>query len=227
MAALTKAQFRTESLAVAGDPSADFFSDNTRIDRIVKHAAEEVVGIIDMANEDYFTKTATLSVVSGTTEYTLASDVKYLRRVTRPASSGSDAVYDIIPIAYLEVAEYQSRLISTDTGSIVAYYLRSNQIGFVPKPTAAVTVTYWYSARVPEPTTDTASLAEVFPHWPVEWDQLVVIKTAIRMKLEMNEPVKDLQQREAQLQDRLVREVRRRKRSMPRTVRFLDRGQAI
>ena len=222
MPALTLAQFRTEILALAGDPSADFFSDNTRLDRIFSHAKDEVVGLIDMANEDYFTKTATIAVVSGTQEYALAADVKYIRRVTRPTSAGGDSTIIIRPVVYSEIENFQSSTIAEQTGAIYGYYLRSEKIGFVPKPSAAVTVTYWYSARVADPTTTTATLGEIFPQWPIEWDQLVVVKAAVRAKMEMNEPIRDLQQREMQLQDRLIREVKRRKRSQPRHVRMTD-----
>ena len=91
---------------------------------------------LNLTNPEYTVSALTsISIVSGTSEYMLASDFADLVEIVDGSGSSN-------PIPQVTIRQAMSY-----TGSAVRYYVRGRYIGFVPTPTAATTYSYRYRSQ--------------------------------------------------------------------------------
>lgn len=91
---------------------------------------------LNLSNPEYTVSTEqSLAIVSGTSEYQLASDFGDLVQIT-------DGESNPLAIPMITIAAAMAY-----TGDTVKYYIRGRYIGFVPAPTASATYKYRYRAK--------------------------------------------------------------------------------
>jgi hypothetical protein len=94
---------------------------------------------LNLSNRAYTVPTpTTLSIISGTAEYTLPDYFSKVRTVTN--ASGEE----IFEIPYEEVAVYNNTTVPPGGTLETKYYVRGNMIGFAPTPTASATNYLYY-----------------------------------------------------------------------------------
>jgi hypothetical protein len=103
---------------------------------------------LNLVNQEYFASDIqTLSVVSGTAEYSLPSDFSDLLTLY---VSGASPQQIVLPIPLSEIPSY--------AGTTPRYYLRGSVLGITPTPDAAATWYYRYVSRATELTANTDSI---------------------------------------------------------------------
>lgn len=99
---------------------------------------------LNLGNREYTVPTpTTLSIVSGTAEYTLPDYFSKVRTVTN--ASGEE----IFEIPYDQSPMYNNTPVTPGATLAVVYYTRGNNIGFSPSPTASATYYLYYQRTAP------------------------------------------------------------------------------
>lgn len=94
---------------------------------------------LNLSNREYTVPTPqSISITSGTAEYTLPDYFSKVRAVTK--ADGTNIPY----IPYEEVPEYENTTVPAGGSLEVKYYIRGNKIGFTPEPTASATYSLYY-----------------------------------------------------------------------------------
>lgn len=147
--AVTLSQIKTRVRDLVDAESADFI-DDAELLRYINEGIKKCEAWIHKLNEDYYVKDATISLVSGTSEYSLPSDI-YAQKIRRIMfDNGNDKTYEILPIRveetpYIESNEayFRYRLVFNSSDSKI--------IKLYPTPTAndstSVTITYIKDAK--------------------------------------------------------------------------------
>lgn len=135
----TLAQIRSECRN-RGEVDSDFVTD-TELDRAINVAYRDYYSYLVGLNSDYFLSSETLSVVSGTEVYSLASDS--WKVVGVDVLEGSDW-YNLGPYNFGERNKYQTGASKRDT----RYRLLNGSLYLSPSPTWSGSVKVWY---IPSP----------------------------------------------------------------------------
>lgn len=106
----------------------------------LNEALAQMKNKLNLNNVEYTVSTPqTLTIVSGTAEYQLASDFGDMVSITDGLNTSTTQGYDI---PYLSIGKVQASQADT-----THYYLRGRYIGFVPTPTESTTYYYRYRAK--------------------------------------------------------------------------------
>ncbi|MCK9369476.1 hypothetical protein M0R04_06050 [Candidatus Dojkabacteria bacterium] len=99
---------------------------------------------LNLSNREYSVPTPeSLSIVSGTAEYTLPDYFSKVRAVTDEDGE------EIFEIPYEQVPAYENTSVPPGGSLAVMYYIRGNKIGFTPEPTASATYSLYYQRTAP------------------------------------------------------------------------------
>ena len=197
---MTPANALTYIRYILKETTASFWTD-VELYAYMSEAEQEVFNLIMEEDEGYFQTTdATIDYVNGTQEYNLPTDCVKVVLVER---TDVDPVKTLHPIRIQDKLQYEpvNRTYATDT-DYEYYYLSGTKIGIVPTPDENETNNLKIY-HIPNPT-DVSSGSSAFTV-PDGYGahQLICVKTAIIAKSKGDEPLADLERREARLEARL------------------------
>lgn len=133
---MTLSEMRTFVLGVLGEASTGWYT-ATILNSHINASLRELYCEMVQASENYFVTTGTVSLVANTETYTLPAGTHKLIMVERTDLGQEVAVY---PIDYTQRTKYLTSSSNQLSGQITTrYYLRGNNLGIVPVPTAAST----------------------------------------------------------------------------------------
>jgi hypothetical protein len=180
----------TEAFVVDSDATANAVS----FDTLVNGAAAELYDLLVAARgHEYYATDATLSIVSGTATYSLASDFYQLLSVRLEWADGQ--FEELHPSAVRQRTAYENTLAPWQYGSVKAYRLKGSQTAsaqtmeFFPEPTATVTARYRYIPAFALLANDSATFDGVNG-----WEKLVALKAAIEYRTIAEKPLGTLPQ---------------------------------
>jgi hypothetical protein len=145
--------------------------------------------LVAARGESYYDKTATISIVGGTSVYSLPADFYQLRSLQLEWTT-----QDHEPVDPLESLEERPAFVNWGvwgSGSIKAYRLLGSatleQIEIVPVPTTAVTARLYYTPCWTDLTTDAQTFNGVNG-----WEDLIALKAAMKLRAIEEQPFADL-----------------------------------
>jgi len=177
--ALTLAEIITHTRTQIDETNATPILTDGQITHFVNRRYHEMEDIIRDANEDYFTKTSTINLVSGTELYDLPEDANGFSEVARIIRV--EVSYDGSNYNLADYTTIQKRVTTEDNTdgayafTFPEYYLLGDQIGFLPIPNSSSgVVKLWYSQSLP----DLANSSDV-SLMPLRYDRLIALGAAI------------------------------------------------
>lgn len=209
-----------DSSSTFPDNTSGFWSDSI-LTNYFNRVQEEVAAELVQVYEDFFVTQTTVSIVAGTTDYSLPSDFVKMRRLEQ--LSGSNDPLEIQPISMNDPGSYVGLDIFSATSPYGGYFLRGTQLvlGNTPTVSQPSGVRMFYVQRLPEIAsgTSTSPIPQEF-HRALVWG---VVKYALHQQQSDNnfatiEYEKHIAKIRQQAEDRQVqrsRQVKRRKHRGP------------
>ncbi len=201
------------------ESTASFWAD-AELYIYLTEAEQEVMDLILEEDEGYFqTTNETIDYASGTQEYDLPADCVKVVLVER---TDLDPVKTLHPINMQDKLKYEPALatgISDEDWE--GYYLNGEKIGIVPTPDESQTDNLKIYYIKENPDVASGSAAFTVPN-RYSAHQLVCVKGAILAKLKGDEPIGDLERREARLEAKLKTSLVSRQTQEPRYVNYID-----
>jgi hypothetical protein len=180
----------SEAFVVDSDATANAVS----FDTLINGALAELFDLLVAARgHEYYATDATLSIVSGTATYSLASTFYQLLSVRLEWASGE--YEELQPAAVRQRTAYENTLVPWQFGSIKAYRLRGSQTAsaqtmeFFPTPTTTVTARYRYIPALTLLADDDDTFDGVNG-----WEKLVALKAAMEYRTIAEKPLGPLPQ---------------------------------
>jgi hypothetical protein len=173
---------------------SDATANAVSFDTLINGALAELYDLLVAARgHEYYATDATLSIVSGTATYSLASDFYQLLSVRLEWGDGE--LEELTPAAVRQRTAFENTLAPWQRGSIKAYRLRGTQAAsaqtmeFFPTPTTSVTARYRYIPAFALLDDDTDTFDGVNG-----WEKLVALKAAIEYRTIAEKPLGTLPQ---------------------------------
>lgn len=226
MATVTLATLRSKVRTRADMPTASFITD-AELDEIINSAWGELYDLLVGTFEDYNLSSGTISVVSGTDTYSLASDFYKVRGVDLLISG---AAGNFVPLKRYEWSErgdlssvYRGATLVSG-GESLRYTIRGDATGnpkivFAPVPDGSYSVKVWY---VPERVTLTVVQDLILV---ASWEEFLVTLAAKMCLAKEENEVGHLEADLARLRARIAAAAGQRDADAPRTmVRRRGRG---
>lgn len=176
---------------------------NARVNAALKTFHNKMTG--SAGGEDYVLVTYTLPTIADTESYTLPEDFKQLREIFLVSGNNRIAL-DRAALRDIGGHAYNSWTSTWPYAPTFKYRLTGQrQITFYPKPSGSLSVELWY---IPECTTLVQDSDEL-PLWVAAgWEEYVSVCAAIDMLLRLQLPVGELAQREAQLWQTILTDIK-------------------
>lgn len=121
---MNRAAIRTLVRAWINEPTPGFFLDSS-LDLFIGLASDKLNSLVSQLNEDFFTRSATFSVVSGTSRYDVPGDFVALRRLEKITDD---------PLQPDRIRSFHFPDTERDAGTLMRYHVRNGQIEFNPIP---------------------------------------------------------------------------------------------
>lgn len=173
---VTPAQLVADAYMYANQVSgANAFVSAAQALRLVNLAASEFYDLLAAARgHEYYVAESTISVIAGTSRYTLPTDFYQLfSLVLNWSPSDNEEVRDYSSLR--DRADYQNGLTWNEWGR-KAFRLRAGSIELLPLPSSSVTATLQYLPAMPDMTIGGASFDGVNG-----WERLISLKAAIEI----------------------------------------------
>lgn len=207
----TLAELRTEARQRADMETDDDFIADTELTRMINQSIREVYDLLlESFGQEFYYTTATISVVAGTSAYSLPTAFYQLLGVD--VSLGSNEYMALRPFQFHDRNSTEAGL-GWGYPDGVKYRIMGSQIHFRPIPTAAETVLVHY---VPYPTSLSAD-GDTFDGIN-GWEELVVVDTAAKMLEKEESDAAPLYKRKAELMERIRGMASRRDAGFPDSV---------
>ncbi len=196
--AATLSDLRTQALDLA-DLTNSASPVTARVTDYVNAALSELWDILATSFEDYVRSTNTITIVAGTSAYSLPTDFYKALKVF--AAVGTDRYrlerfsldeYDTISDPYV------GNVAST---SSLKYRIMGNQILFAPIPAASGSVELWY---VPQLTKLSGDSDTVHVSIPVGWEDFVALSAAVRLRVRDQQDASELQALKTEARQRIL-----------------------
>lgn len=170
----------------------------TELIRYANMAYKDLYAQICLSKEFYFTTSTTISVVAGTSSYSLPADFYKLDGVDM-ALDNSGRYLTLKPFQFAERNKFRSGLALTVApyGQVFRYIVVGTTIQFIPLPSQASTIQLWYT---PEPVTVTlASSLQL----PIGCDEYMSLYIACAMLSKEETDCSALNQKRLEIMDQL------------------------
>lgn len=182
---------------------SDATANAVSFDTIINGCLAELYDMLVAARgHEYYATDATLSIVAGTSVYSLASDFYQLLSIR--LEWASDDMEELHTMGVRERTEYETLTGTWGRHTAKAYRLKGTQtasarsVEILPAPTSAVTARYRYIPLFAELANDSATFDSVNG-----WEDLVALKAAIKYRTIAEKPIGNLQQLYAECYERI------------------------
>jgi hypothetical protein len=198
MASVTLATLKARVLDRA-DMTGSSFIDDTQLTVYINDAISELWDLLIGTFQDYFLKTQTLTLTSGTDTYDLQTVFTSADFYKLVKAFGSSAGEDY-PLRQFKLDDYD--LSADTTGLVTRYRIMGDDIIFSPVPNASETIKAWY---IPTPTElsadgDTLTISSI----PNGWVEYVVLAAAIRCLLKEESDTSGLEKERDRVWARII-----------------------
>lgn len=211
---VTFAELKTRARERADMVNSQFIS-TAELERLINESITELYDLLVTSyDEDYYLTDSTIALIDGQEEYDLPADFYKLRGVD--LENDPNSAVSLKQFNFQERNRYKNALIfdySRDgiTGS--RYRLYGNKIKFTPIPDLGKTIRLWYTP-VAEKLVDDGDTFDGINGY----EELVVIKCAIKMLGKEESDTKQLERRFAEMWQRVVQNAPNRDAANPDTV---------
>jgi len=177
----TLLELRTRARRLADAVGNNFFSDG-EVDDYINTGLGELHDLLVSKFEDYYVSSATHTLTSGTSTYSLATIgiTDFYKILGVDINQGSDTIR-VPRFSFPERNMFSSNTsIYTDKGyTHYRYNLNGTNLEFIPIPNAAETIKVWYVPAYTKLTTDGATTDGSLAF---NWEEYAVLSAAIKMR---------------------------------------------
>jgi len=202
-------ELRTRARRLADAVGNNFFSD-AEVNDYINTGLAELHDILVLKFEDYYVKSATFSLVSGTKSYSLSSIgiSDFYKLLGLDIAQGSDVIR-IPRYSFQERNIFSSNShIHTEKGyTNFRYNLNGTNITFVPEPNAADQITVWYVPSYTKLASDGATVSNLVA---LNWEEYAVVSAAIKMRMKEETSTSGLERELQRIENRIEEAARNR-----------------
>lgn len=189
MKSVARSQIRTDARLLSDERpgGAGAFVSDSEVNRLIDvHTAKLYDKLLKARGQEYYADEDTISVVAGTSRYSLPDDFYELLSLTLEWGAGNHE--DLEPYEFLERSGYRN-LLTWARGSAKGYRVRGTEVEFLPVPQSPVTCRIQYVPAFTDFANDGATFDGVNG-----WERWIVLSVAIDLRTIRKLPFGDLQQ---------------------------------
>jgi len=173
---VTLAQLKKDIRFQSDEENSEFIADDDLVRIINLSAAELWDKLVSAYDEDYYQKTASISVVANKDAYALPADFFKLVGVDVNLNPSGTEKYSLQKYNWNDRNRHHTSISSVVNGGIFAYRLISNNIKLIPMPTSAKTIQLSYI-----PTSKKLTLDIDFIDGINGWEEYIIYDCSIRI----------------------------------------------
>ncbi|MFQ5582763.1 MAG: hypothetical protein ACE5F3_09095 [Mariprofundaceae bacterium] len=169
---MNRGEIRSMARTWLNEATAGFFSD-AELNSFINVSNQKLNRTIISYDPNVFTVSSTFSTVAGTKAYTLPADFQKMVRLESYLASDPNDIIKLDEITFPRIEGGGIWPVS-ENGKPSRYFIRSNQMEFIPIPDAVYTLRIYYDNAKPDLNLDTD-----IPASPTDFHYLIAMQTAI------------------------------------------------